>query len=193
MEQEDEAPRPTQLPRQARRINDSIFDRIYKHIHDSKTRIELSAEELAISDRWEKAWFLLCAPKTIKTAADELVKMFSISTSTAYEDVKHAMILFGDPRPKVKEYKRAIAEEIALRKIEQADKRDDHEMSERYFNRWLEITGLKDHAMDGGMAEMLKKFRPHTITITSDPTDLIKQARKIQADLVSDIEHEDVP
>ena len=176
--------------RQANKTADSVFDRIYKFHHSSKSKVELTEQEQEVCERWEKAWLLLTSANPDKKVADDLTKIFNISVSTAYDDLRHAKMLYGDPRIATKQMSRAIAASMALTKHKEADERGDHEMAERYFNRWLEITGVKDHSDgNGSMEEMMKKFKAHQIVIVSNMTDLQVEAEKLREQITIDIPH----
>src|SRR4051812_20377937 len=113
MSQEDSAlvkANYSELPRGANKTNDSTFDRIYKYYHNSKTRIELTEDEKRISQRWEKAWYLLCRYRTKKQVVDFICREFKIEKSVAYDDVRKACMLISNPQDDTKDAKRAIAE-----------------------------------------------------------------------------------
>jgi hypothetical protein len=176
--------------RQANKTADSVFDRIYKFHHSSKSKVELTAEEKGICERWEKAWLLLTTANPDKKVADELKNIYDISISTAYDDLRHAKMLYGDPRIATKQMSRSIAASMALTKHKEADERGDHDMAERYFNRWLEITGVKDHSDgNGSIEEMMKKFKAHQIVIVSKMKDLQAEAEKLREQITIDIPH----
>lgn len=171
-------------PKENRRTNDTTFDRIYKYYHNSKTRIVLDETEEWIRIRWETAWFLLVRAKSQKDVADELEKMYQVSKSLAYDDVRHAMMLFGDPRQNVTPAKRAIAETIALKGIEYAEKIQDLMMMERFLQKYIDINGLKEIGNDGKLEEMIKKLKAHQINIVSKPTELEAEANRLHEELL---------
>ena len=175
--------------RQANRTADSTFDRIYKYHHSEKSKIVLDEDELMVCERWEKAWLLLTSANPDKKVADDLKKIFGVSTATAYDDLRHAKMLYGDPRIATKQMNRAIAASMALTKHAEAEARGDHEMAERYFNRWCEITGVKDHSDSGTPEDLLKKFKAHQIVIVANMGDLQAEAEKLREEITIDIPH----
>lgn len=182
----------SELPREAKKTKDSTFDRIYKYYHNDKTRIELSEEEENIRKRYEMAWHLLCHYKTDKQVVEVLQASYRIGKSVAYDDLRHAKMLISDPRQNNKDAKRAIAETIALRTMEKLEAEGKWEMHEKYFQKYIDINGLKDEGGNNNMEELMKKFKPHTINIIASPADLQKMASDIQQELIRDIEFKEV-
>lgn len=192
MEQEQSALVPSdynQLPREARKTNDSTFDRVYKYYHNSKTRIELTTEERNLAERWEKAWLLRCRYRTKKQVVDLLCRLFNIEKSVAYDDVRKASMLFTDPEADTKEAKRAIAESAFLAGANKAWTSGDMELHLKYMKEYTEINGLKDKDADGNLAEVMKKLKPHQIIIVTSQVELEAQANALQAELTRDIDY----
>jgi hypothetical protein len=179
------------LPREAKKTNDTTFDRIYKYYHNDKTRIQLSDEEKAIRERWEKAWLLLCRHRTRKQVVDILEKVFKIEKSIAYDDVRKAMMLFSDPSNDLKDAKRAIAEDSFLKGADKAWKNGDLEMHLKYMKEYAEINRLNED-VSNQMEELIKNLKPTQIVIVSDVKDLMSDATKLQEDLIQDIEHTEI-
>lgn len=173
--------------REAKKTKDSTFDRIWKYYHSSKTKIVLDEEEEDIRMRWEAAWFMLCRAKNQKDVADFMEVKFFISKSIAYDDVKNAMRLFGDPRENVKDAKRAIAETMALKGMELALQLGSLEMHDRYLQKYIEINKLKEDDLPG-MEEFKKKFRPTKIILVSKPDDLLNEAQKLNDYLTKNVD-----
>lgn len=168
-----------------RRTSDTTFDRIYKYYHSSKTRIELTEEEEEIRIRWESAWFLLVRAKSMKDVADEMEKIHSISKSVAYDDVRHAMNLFGgDPRQNLKPAKRAIAESIALKGLEYAEKSGNLIMMDAFLQKYIDINGLKDKGGNATVEDLIKNRKPAQVVLTSKKEDLQKDAQALYDTLV---------
>jgi hypothetical protein len=176
------------LPREAKRTNDTTFDRIYKYYHNNKTRVELTAEEHAIRERWEKTWLLMCRHRTRKQAVDLLVKLFNISQATAFDDVRHAMMLFSNPAEDLKPAKRAIAETMALNGADRCWKNGDMEGYYKFTKLYQEVNQL-DNEKDNDVGDLLKKLKPHQVIIVSSEAELEAQANKLQEDLIKDIDH----
>lgn len=176
-----------ELPREAKKTNDKTFDRIYKYFHNDKTQIELSPEEVKILERWEKAWLLLCRHRTRKQTADIIGKLFSVGRSVAYNDINNAMMLFSNPDNQLKEAKRAIHEEMALRGADKCWKKGDMDGYWKFVKEYREVNNLGVENADG-VADLLKKFKPAQIIIVSTQEELEKQAQQIQEELTRDIE-----
>ena len=175
------------LPKEARKSKDSTAERIYKYYH-SKSAIELTDEEDGIRQRWEKAWFLLCRHRTQKEVVQLIEQLFDVKKSIAYDDVRNAMLLFGNPQQDMKDAKRAIAESMCLRGARKAWKEQDLELYHKFLKEYREINGLGEETNDQALSDLIKKFKPHSITITASMEDLQQAAQKLQ-DEIQDIEH----
>jgi hypothetical protein len=178
----------SELPREANKTNDSTFDRIYKYYFKKQTRIELTTEEQRICDRWEKAWLLSCRHRTTKQVADLLERLYCIKKSVAYDDVRFAMMLFGNPKEDLKEAKRAIAEDGFLKGADRAWKKGNLEMHLKYMKEYAEINTLKSAGQTEEMADIIKKLKPTQIVIVSTPLELEALANKMQEELTRDTE-----
>ncbi len=177
-----------ELPREAKKTNDSTFDRIYKSIHNSKTRIELTSKEEDILVRWEKAWLLLCRHRTRKQVTELLTKLFNVERSVAYDDVRNACMLFSDPKDDLKDAKRAIAEDALLKGADKAWKTGNLDAHLKYIKEYTEINRLKEDA-GADMSELMKNLKPTVINIIATKGDLESMASKLQEELIRDIEH----
>lgn len=180
--------------REAKKTNDSTFDRIWKYYHNSKTRIQLEPWEDDIRVRWEAAWYMLCGSKTMKAIADYLEITYHISKSVAYDDVRNAMNLFGgDPRKNFKEAKRSIAETMILRTLEKLEAAGDWELHERYLQKYIDINGLKDNkGTDTKLEDLIGKMKPQQIIIVSSQAELEKQATELQMEITREVEFEEI-
>jgi flagellin-specific chaperone FliS len=176
------------LPREAKKTKDTTFDRIYKYYHNDKTRIELTPEESAVRERWEKAWLLLCRQRTSKQVVDLLMKLYNVSQSIAYEDVRKAMMLFSNPKDDLKDAKRAIAESMALKGADKCWKTGDMDGYHKFLKIYQDLNRL-DQEQGGDIADMLKKLKPHQVIIVSNMEELDKQANKLMEGLAEDIEY----
>jgi hypothetical protein len=177
----------SKLPREAKKTNDTTFDRIYKYFFNTNTRIELTEEEQRISSRWERAWLFLNRHRGRKAVADLLMRQFGISQSVAFDDVKKAMHLFGTSDENVKSAKRAIAEEAFLKGADKAWKDGNLEMYHKFMKEYAAVNQL-DAETNNTIAENIKNLKPQTINIVADPTKLMNQAREIQNALAQDID-----
>jgi hypothetical protein len=166
------------LPREAKKTNDSTFDRIYKYYHANKTRIELTDDENGIRERWEKAWFLLCRRRTQKQVVELLEKLFSISQSVAYDDVRNAMQIFSNPNADIKDGKRAIAETMALEGANMSFKKGDMDGYHKFIKMYMDINGLMVEE-DDKLKALLKNLKATTLVFKISPEDLRKEAEDL--------------
>jgi hypothetical protein len=178
--------------RESKKTNDKTFDRIWKYYHNSKTKIVLEDWEDNIRIRWEAAWFMLCKAKNSKEIADFMEITYGISKSVAYDDVRHAMNLFGDPRQDIKSAKRAIAETIVLRMMSSTEEKGLLELHERYLQKYMDLNGLKDKGADSKLEDLIKKLKPQQILIVSNTEELEAQARTLQEELTKDIDFSEI-
>ncbi len=176
------------LPREAKKTTDTTLDRIYKYYHNSKTRIELTREEHAIRERWEKAWLLRCRHRTTKQTADLIAKLFNVSLSVAFDDVSKASMIFSDPSGDLRQAKRALAEHAYLMGADKAWKKGDLDMHMKYMNLYAEINGLKNDTTDSNLADLLKKLKPHQVVIVASPEQLEVDAVKLRDEIAQDAE-----
>lgn len=181
------------LPREANKTTDSKFDRIYKYYHNDRTRIELTKDEEQTASRWEKAWLLLCRHRTRNQVAQLLMKLFNVGRSTAYDDIRHSMALFSDPREDMTPAKRAIAEDAFLKGADKAWKKGNLELHLKYMDKYAEINGLKEHGAESDeMAKMLRAFKPAQIIMNFKAEDLRQEAERMRESFrhIMDIPHE---
>jgi tRNA uridine 5-carbamoylmethylation protein Kti12 len=181
------------LPREAKKTTDTTFDRIYKYFHNSKTRIQLTPEEMAIMQRWEKAWLLLCRHRTRKDVVDFVMRLFGVEKSVAYDDVRNAMMLFSDPGEDLKEAKRMIAEDAYLKGAAKAWKNGNLEMHLKYMKEYSDINKLTQDADQGTeLIELVRKMKPTQVVLVASMDQLKAEADKLQEELTQDIEHTEV-
>jgi hypothetical protein len=177
----------SQLPREAKKTADSTFDRIYKYYHNDKTRIELTDEEKQIRDRWEKAWLLLSRHRTQKAVCDLLERLFHISKSVAYDDIRKAMMLFSNPLDDLKEAKRSIAETMAMNGANKCWKEGNMDGYHKFVKLYMELNKLDIQEDD--ISGLLKKLKPTQVLIVASREDLQAEAAKIQAEIIHDVEY----
>lgn len=178
------------MPRQAKRTDDSHFDRIWKYYYNEKTTIQLSEHEEELKKRWEHIWMLLGNILTTARIIRLQKKKFKINESTAYRDLHNAKSLFGNPDGAVDKAKRAIVSEWLLKAMQKAYKAQEWKSFEKLILRYSRINGL-DMQENEGLAEMLKKIRPHTIIISGDPSALKEEADALMENIpeTKDINH----
>ncbi len=179
------------LPREAKKTNDSTFDRIYKYYHNNKSRVELSKEEEQIRERWEKAWFLLSRHRTQKQVVELVQKLFNVGKSVAYDDLRNAMMLFSNPQNDLKDAKRAIAETMAMNGANKCWKENDMEGYSKFLKLYIELNGLTS-ADENTVGEMMKKMKPTQIILNFRKEEVEREAEKLHAQLAQDVEFEEL-
>jgi len=179
------------LPREMKKTNDSMSDRIYKYYHSEKTRIELTPEEHKIRERWEKAWLLMCRHRTRKQVAEIVEKLFGVSKSVAYDDIRNAMMLFSDPQDDLKHAKRSIAESMAMQGLDRCWKNGDMDGYWKLLKLYVEMNNLTSEE-GNAVGDLLKKLKPQQIVIVANPDELKDMARQIQNELAEDIDFQAV-
>jgi hypothetical protein len=173
------------LPRETKKTTDTTFDRIYKYYHNSKTRIELSSEEIKIRERWEKAWLLMSRHRTKKQVVDLIEKLFHVAKSVAYDDVRKASMLFSDPQADLKEAKRGILEDMILRGADKCWKKGDMDGYHKFAKMYADINKLD--IPDNDLFDIIKKLKPTQVLIVSSAADLEANANALQEGLTNDI------
>jgi hypothetical protein len=178
-------------PREAKKTNDSTFDRIYK-FYFGKVRIELTPAEIRIRDRWDMCFKLLCNMHTERKVVQLLQKKFDITISVAYNDVRNTKALFGDSKNVDREFKRKQSEEWTLWGIKQAKKDNNLEALDKLVGRFNKINGL-DVESDNEYADMVKKLTPTALVFVLDTKQLQKEADSLMDKIPSvDADFEDV-
>lgn len=182
--------------RSANRINEDTFARIWKFYFDTKATVELKEKEEEIRQRLVKMWDLLSGDVlTDRKAVLAHVKWcnengINIKERTAYEDLNHAKMLFGDPARQSKSAQRAIANEILLNLISKCIAKNKFMSAARLIKEYNELNDLKNH-IDGKEAPKAPIF----INFSSDPETLKKQIeemrRKAEAAQATDTSYED--
>lgn len=195
--------------RSANRINDSTFDRIWKFYYE-KTDIELKEKEEEIRQRLMNVWSLLGDILTDRMVVKAHLTWcadqgYRIKERIAYEDLRYAKMLFGNPRNQVKTAQRAIMSELLLKRINMLIKcqdddgnivdrnldADDNLALARLIKEYNELNGLKDlNALPASARP------PITLNFNADPDTLKKQIeemrRKATAANAQDVDYNDV-
>jgi hypothetical protein len=187
--------KPETLPRLANRKTDTPFDRIWKHIFTPKKRVELKAKDLALKERWEYMWKLICGDVLTDRQAilAHLQRYPDIDESTAYRDLADAKKLFGDARNGTKAQRRAIANEWITELLNKAKEKEDFTAAEKLVQRYIQLHGLDSEDSDA-LAKLLKKQRPAMIVFTTDPKELERQKKELEreAGRTLDVDHEEI-
>lgn len=177
--------------RAANKTNDSTFERIYKYYHD-KSRLELDDDEEVIRKRWETAWHILTHHRTQKRSVEMLERMYGIKKSIAYDDVRNAMMLFGNPMEGMKDAKKAIAETAITEGLQLAWRRGNLDMHQKYLSKYIEINGLTVQE-DDKMKDILSKLVATQITFVVSPEILKQEAEELLKGIPAiDVSHEEV-
>lgn len=177
------------LPTSLRRKNDTTFDKIFKFYNDTLAQTKLSAAEETIRRRWELAWLKRSKLIPNRMIVKRLQKRFGISERTAYDDIKFAEILFGDPGEQNKEAKRTIVSNLIEKAMRKALKFDDLKAFEKLTLRYAQYNDL--NKPDDIFAKYVKGKKPVAIVFSTDPEALKKQADELMQG-VEDIEFEDM-
>lgn len=166
--------------RSADRINDSTFERIWKFYYDPKNSIELKPKEEEIRKRLINIWGHLADILTDRKAVLAHMKWceeqgYSVKEWIAYEDLKHAKMLFGDRNKQSKAAQRAISSEILLNSIHACVKAKKHMSAARLIKEYNELNDLKNHENKDP-----REWKPITIIFDADPETLKKQLAELR-------------
>jgi hypothetical protein len=187
----DEPKITTGVMREAKRINDSNMDRLWKYLYEPKKNVELTVFEEDMKLRLENIWFLLTGKvlndrRAVKAHIDWCNKhSLQISERTAYEDVRRAKALYGDPRMGNAIYEKKRISEVLLDLIRAAKAISDLDNAQRLIRRYNAVNGLEDN-----IKTQLPRA-PITINFNSDPETLKKQAAELMKGLAQDVEFTD--
>jgi len=185
--------------REAKRLNDSGFARIWKFYFEPKKNIALSEFEEEVRKRLNNAWLLLTG-KVLNDRKAVLAhtlwckqNFMEISERTAYDDVRRAKMLFGDPRMSTSIFEKKRMSEILLDQIEMlrtiqdtgntADKIEAAKSINSLARRYNAVNGLEDD-----IKTQLPRA-PITIVFNSDPEVLKKQAQELMEGVVVDTDY----
>jgi hypothetical protein len=188
----DELKVTTGVMREAKRINDSNLDRLWKYLYEPKKNVELTEFETDMKLRLENVWFLLTGKvlndrRAVKAHMDWCNRHYmQISERTAYEDVRRAKALYGDPRIGSAIYDKKRISEVLLDLIRTAKAYNDLDNAQRLIRRYNAVNGLEDD---------IKTQLPRpaiTINFNADPETLKKQAADLMQGIAVDAEFTDM-
>jgi len=168
----------SKMRRQAGRVSDSTFERIYKYYFDRRP-IKLHPSEEKIRERWDTAWRLMTKFNTRANVVRKLTEEFSVHRQTAYNDIKSALKLFGDPEDQLKAAHKSLLHEYIVKGLKKAYKSDDLKAYEKMLLRYARLHGL-DKDVSG---VDYSKLQPVTIVFGSNEEDLKKQADDLMSDV----------
>jgi hypothetical protein len=185
--------------REAKRLNDSGFARIWKFYFEPKKNIALSDFEDEVRKRLNNAWLLLTGKilndrKAVLAHTEWCKQNFmEITERTAYDDVRRAKMLFGDPRMSTAIFEKKRMSEILLDQIEMLrtvqqtgntiDKIESAKAINSLARRYNAVNGLEDD-----IKTQLPR-PPITIVFNSDPEVLKKQAQELMEGVVIDTDY----
>jgi hypothetical protein len=91
----------------------SVYERIHKHLFDTKDKTKLSEFEYGVKQRVQAAFIKKLENPTIrdKDIVQYLMKEFGISMSVAYTDINAAEVIHGNVRKANKDYVRMVVTE----------------------------------------------------------------------------------
>lgn len=180
------------LKRAAKRAGDTTFDRIYKFYYD-KQRIELTFTERKIKTRWANIWKLMGDMFTTTETIKAHMKAFKVAESVAYEDMRQAKLLFGDPGAQVDKARKAIFSDFLLKAMRKAEQQGDLLACERFALRYARLHGL-DSKEDDELAKLIKQMKPHTIIISGSTTSQQQEADDLMKDVpeVVDVDYDEL-
>lgn len=178
--------------REARRVNDSNFNVLWKYLYEPQKNVQLTEFQEDMRKRLFNAWNLLTSKvlndrKAVLAHTEWCKQNFmQISERTAYDDIRRAKMLFGDPRVNTPIFEKARISNIILELIEQAKAQGDLENAGRLIRRYNAVNGLEDDLK----ANIPRP--PITIVFTADEETLKKQAAELMQGVAEDTDFEDV-
>lgn len=178
--------------REARRIKDSAFDRIWKYYYEPKKEVALTEHEEEMRRRISNAWDLLTGKilndrKAVQAHTQWCKDNFmQISERTAYDDIRRAKQMFGDPRVNTPVFEKARISTILLDLIETAKRQGDLDNAQRLIRRYNAVNGLEDPL------KTLVPRPPITIVFSADEEVLKKQAEELMQGVTIDTEHTEI-
>lgn len=187
--------------REAKRASDTVMTRIWKFLYEPKKNIELTEFEEELFKRLNNVWNLLTG-KVLNDRKAILAHIvwckenyMEIAERTAYDDLRRAKWLFGDPRQSTHMFEKKRMSEMLLEQIEimrtiqnggnTIDKIEAAKAINSLTRRYNAINGLEDD---------IKQHVPRpaiVIQFNSDPEVLKQQAKELMEG-VEDVDYEEV-
>lgn len=193
----------TQLPalREAKKCNDSAFNRVWKYLYEPKKNVELSAFEEELRLRWHNAWQLLTGQilNDRKAVLAHIVwckeNFMMICERTAYDDIRRSKMLFGDPRQSTAIFEKARISAILLDQISGLKTISENGSTKFKIESAKAINGLtRRYNAVNGLEDDFKTQLPRpaiTINFVADPEVLKKQAAELMEGVTFDTDYTD--
>lgn len=198
---EGSAPGQLLALREAKRANDTVITRLWKYLYEPKKNIELTEFEDEMRKRLNNVWYLL----TGKVLSDRKAVLahttwckdnfMDIAERTAYDDIRRAKMLFGDPRQSTAMFEKKRISEVLLEQIQvmkeitengtTIDKIEASKAINQLTRRYNAVNGLEDD---------IRTVIPRPaiiINFDSDPEVLKKQAAELMEGIAIDTDYED--
>lgn len=160
--------------RQADRREDTNFDCIWKW-HYENVEIVLTPEQEKLKNRWDNMWKLLGGFLTpAKVIRKHLRDFPEISDRTAWNDMKNAKALFGDPAVQNRSARREIANvrlERAMKKTEEKGEWGPHMRAHEIYAKINQL----DKADESRLEDLLEHFKPHTFVLSDKTQEELQQ------------------
>lgn len=187
--------------REARRINDSHFDKLWKYLYEPKKSVVLTDFEEEMRRRLHNVWQLLTGDilndRKAVLAHTTWCKdnCMTITERTAYDDVRRAKMLFGDPRQSTAIFEKARISAILLDQIKSMKEIGQTGTTIDKIEAAKAINALtRRYNAVNGLEEDIKTQLPRpaiTINFNADPETLKKQAADLMSDVAVDTDYED--
>ncbi|MCO6367848.1 hypothetical protein GBO34_00785 [Roseivirga pacifica] len=173
----------SELLRQADRREDTNFDKIYRW-YIGEGEVELNNEQQKLRKRWENIWRLFGGYNTPTKIVRKHKRVFSeISERTAWQDLRNAKALFGDPSLQNRAAERQRLNIILLRAMKKAEKDRDWKALARLTDQYRK-NNLLDKDDNGGIEDLLEHFKPHQFVFSNkDPEELKREAEELMKDV----------
>lgn len=188
--------------REAKLIKDSHFARLWKYLYEPHKLVELTDFEEDMRKRLANVWQLLTG-KILNDRKAVLAHItwcrdncIDIAERTAYDDLRRAKALYGDPRVNAAVFEKQRISTILLEQLEQMkivqetgnsiDKIEAAKAINQLTRRYNAVNGLEDAIKTQIPREA------HTIIFNADPDTLKEQAKELMKGVAIDTEYEEV-
>ena len=191
--------------REAKRIRDSAFDKIWKYYYEPKKNIELSEHEEEIRLRLNNVWQLITGrvlnDRKAVLAHTQWCKdnYMQISERTAYDDLRRTKFLFGDPRQNMATFEKARISSILLDLIETAKSTvekctamGEYELAAKHNDSAARL--IRRYNAVNGIEQDPKTQLPRppiVINFNADKETLMQQAAELMKGIAVDTDYEE--